>query len=263
MPRRIKENGTPEPARLRDPTLSFEVRDSKIEGIGFFCPPLKLHSLREHLSTLTLVSSADPAGFNFPNFVKNIRGLKYVAIGGLELEVLFTRSSAFLIFQGLPGRLASLEDIFGGGPLSRVNLLSSHDGPMTSLCRLTGQELRALLGAASQNASGGFLSGSLLPSDSSTDVDPKEFRERLKQCSVVSADSGFSLDEFANSVSLVSVFHDESDAAYFVIALEKTETVYSLYVNVHAPPANEENPMVARLQLGADSCMLFRADVIG
>lgn len=252
-----------EPARTRDPTLSFEVRDSHVDGIGFISPPLRLYALKEHLSTLTLVSSADPAGFNFENFIRNIRGIKYACIGGLELEILFTRSSAFLTFQGLPGRLKDLEDVFGDGPLSRVSLLSSQDGPMITVCRISGRELRALLGSASTNASGGFMSDSLLPSESSADVDPAVFRERMRQCSVVSAERGFDLDAFVSGICMVSVFHDETEAGFFVIGLEKSETVFSLYVNVHAPPANEENPMVARLQLGQDSCMLFRADVIG
>jgi hypothetical protein len=249
--------------RNTDATLSFGIAEPRLDEIGFISPPLKLYSLKEHLSRFTIVNSADSAGFNFENFVRNIRGIKYVALEGMELEVLFTRTSAFLTFQGLPGKLKALEPIIGGEPLSRVSLASSKDGSFISLCRLTGRELRTLLEVAARGASGTLASGSLLPAESATDVDPGHFRENLRQCSVVSSDGVFNLESFAKGINIVSVFRDEQDAGYFVIGMKDDDNVYSLYVNVHAPPANEQNPMIARLKFNNDSCTLYRVDVIG
>jgi hypothetical protein len=257
--------GIPRKAKPRDcdATLSFGVNEPKLDEIGFISPPLKLYALKEHLSRFSLVNSADSAGFNFENFVRNIRGIKYVELEGVELEVLFTRTSAFLTFHGLPGKLKSLENLIGHEPLSRASLASSKDGSFITICRLNGRELRALLGAASRNASGTFMSGSLLPSESAMDVDPAEFGDKLRQCSVVSSDGQFDLEAFSKAVNIVSVFRDEQEAGYFVIGMKDDEAVYSLYVNVHAPSANEQNPMIARLKYNNDSCTLFRDDVIG
>jgi len=251
------------PSRETDATLSFGVREPKLDEIGFISPPLRLYALKEHLSRFSLVNSADSAGFNFDNFSRNIRGMKYVALDGMEFEVLFTRSAAFLTFHGLPGKLKSLEAHIGRGPLSRVSLATSKGGEFITICRLTARELRALLGAAAINASGTFMAGSLLPSESDADISPARFREKLGQCAVVSSDGPFDLGAFAKGVNVVSVFRDEQDAGYFVIGMKEDDTVYSLYVNVSAPPANEQNPMIARLKYNNDSCILYRVDVIG
>ncbi|MFH0885032.1 MAG: hypothetical protein V1861_04940 [Candidatus Micrarchaeota archaeon] len=249
--------------RDRDATLSFGVIEPRLDEIGFISPPLKLYSLKEHLSRFTLVKSSDSAGFNFENFVRNIRGIKYVELYGIEFEVLFTRTSVFLTFHGLPGKLKALENILGPEPLSRANLASSNDGSCITICRLTGRELRMLLGAVAVNASGTFKTDSLLPSETARDVDPAEFCKKLRQCSVVSSDGEFDLESFAKGVNIVSVFRNEEDAGYFIIGMVDDEAVYSLYVNVHAPGASERNPMIARLKYNNDSCALFRVDEIG
>jgi hypothetical protein len=263
MDPRQKKPGGGACARIPDATLSFGVHDPHLEGASFISPPLRLYALRQHLANFTLAHSNDAAGFNFENFTRNVRGMKYLELEGQGYEVLFTRSAAFLTFHGAPGGLLAISHIIGDEALSRVNVASGKGPELLTICRITGRELGALLAASTRDRTGPFNPDSILPSDPARDVDPAEFREKMANCSVVSSDGQFDLAAFSARINIVSVFLDENDAGYFVIGMRGDESVYSMYVNVNAPSLHEENPIVARLRYNNDSLTLFRVEVIG
>jgi hypothetical protein len=260
---RMKKPGDGACARMSDPTLSFGVHDPHLDKAAFISPPLRLYALRQHLSKFTLVHSNDAAGFNFENFIRNIRGLKFLELEGQGYEVLFTRSAAFLTFHGPPGVLRAISHLIGDEALSRVNVATGKDGEMLTMCRISGRELGALLAASAKGRIGPFNADSILPTDPARDVDPAEFRAKMSHCSVVSSDGRFDLASFAAGINIVSVFLDENDAGYFVIGMKGDESVYSMYVNVNAPALHEENPIICRLKYNNDSIVLFRVEVIG
>jgi len=263
MAPRQKKAQDGEGAKRPDATLSFGVRDPQLDSANFISPPLRLFTLKQHLSGFTLIHSKDSAGFNFENFINNIRGMKHVELGEQGYEILFTRTAAFLTFWGIPGSLRAISHIIGAEALGRVNIASGKNAEMLTICRITGKELGALLYASSSGRSGSFKPDSILPSDPAKDVDPAEFGRKMGQCSVVSGEAGFDLASFASRINVVSMFQDESDSGYFVLGMKGDESVYSIYVNVHAPPVSEQNPIVARLRFNNDNLTLFRVDVIG
>ncbi len=263
MAQGFRKGGGEKPKRDCDATLSFGVRDPKIEQASFISPPLKLYSLKQHLSGFSLLHTKDPAGFNFENFSRNIRGIKYILLEGESFEVLFTRTSAFLTYHGLPGKLQLLEKIIGHEVSGRVSIAASKEGSTLTICRITGRELGLLLEAASAGAGGGPATDSILPDESAEYVAPAEFRVKLSRCRVLSCEDGFSMESFASRINVVSVFRDEEDAGYFVIGLRNEDLVYSMYVNVAMPPVNEQNPLVCRMKYGEDECQVFRMNVVG
>ncbi|MEW6036624.1 MAG: hypothetical protein AB1529_08495 [Candidatus Micrarchaeota archaeon] len=259
MPDEKKKDGAARRPREADSTLTFTLKDPKLEEIPFNAPPLRLYTLRQHLESYALERSSDPAGFNFDNFVRNVRGLKQVRLGGNVLDVLFTRSSAFITYSGTPEQMGAIPEL-SAIDMSKVSVASAPDGRTLTILRVSGKELRGVLNAPSGVAKKGY--DGLLPPDGAEQVDLEELKSKLRGCSVVSSEDGFDLADFSRRVMLASVFRDEGDIPYLVIGLDGDELVYSAYVNASSQHS-QANPMVCTLKYKDDTCVVFRVEVVG
>jgi hypothetical protein len=254
-----KRGSQPRAPREADATLSFTLKDPKLEEISFKSPPLRLYALKQHLESFTLERSSDPAGFNFDNFVKNVRGLKQVRLGSEVLDVLFTRSSAFIMFAGAPENMRAIPEL-SHIDMSKVSVATGPEGRTLTILRVSGKELRGVLNSPAGAAKKGY--DGLLPPDAGDQVDLEELKSKLKSCSVVSCEDGFDLPEFSRRVTLASVFRDEGDIPYLVIGLDGDDLVYSVHVNAPPPPGHA-NPMVCALKYKDDTAVVFRVEVVG
>ncbi len=252
------KGGKPDP----DATLAFGIHEPAVDLPAALPSTLRLYSLKQHLSRFSLTHTSDSAGFSFENFVRNLKGQRNLGLAGERYDILFTRSSAFLSYEGLPGRLKALGCLLNPDWEKRISVATSPEGKMQTFCRLRAAELGALL-KASENARSALPPDSFLPEDASGEIDAGEFRARLSRCEIVSSVPSFDPMAFISDIGVVSVFNDEEDSAFLVLGMKTDGMVYTVYVNVLAPPANEQNPLLCRMRYGQDTLAIYRIEVIG
>ncbi|MFZ5501098.1 MAG: hypothetical protein ACOY58_04205, partial [Candidatus Micrarchaeota archaeon] len=142
----------------------------------------------------------------------------FITLGRQEVDLFFTRSSAFLVFHGLPdfgflkerypavdftGKVSIAKPIFEGVPIA--------------LIRLTGAELNALLSPQSVNDP----MEQELSSQSLTLLS-----DMLGQCQIESAKPGFSISPFINMVELCRHLDDGTGARCYFVALKGEDSAY-------------------------------------
>lgn len=240
-----------------DSTLVFGVRDPQLDQFKFISPPLRLYGLRQHLSTFSVVKSDDPLVFKFKSFIKNIGGLKCVSLSGRDMEVVFTGTSAFLLFEGRPAGLKAFPELVGVNQDKHTALVDPNDQFLTIL-RLTAAELASILRAS--QAAPAQASESIIPPEGEADLDG--LRRKLRSAVILKAEKGFDIQRFAANMDLASVFRDDKDAPCLLISLEGEGVVYTLHVNSE-PKGRASNPLVCRFVYGEELCALYRMDVIG
>jgi len=248
--------------RDADATLQFGLRAPAVDGSAAQAPPLRLYSRRQHLSRFIQASTTDTAGFRFDNFVRNLKGMRTVVLEGEPYDILFTRSSAFLSYEGLPGKLALLSGIISPDSRLRISVATSPEGGILTLCRLSARDLKAVLGA-SEGPKASLSEGEFLHGDDRQEIDAPSFREKMRRCEILSTGPEFDARAFVESIDVVSVFRDERGSGYLVIGVKGDDTVYAIHVNATAPPVDDQNPLVCRMRYGNDAIAIFRIDVIG
>ncbi len=241
------------PPRLRVNTLDFPSEDPKLDSISFVSARLRLYSLRQFLSSFSLVKSDDPNGFRFDSFIRNLAGLKTLALSGTDYDFARTGHGIYLVCPD-PTAAAALSSVTG------VDLKKSSEvsngKELLSIVRLSSSEM-AMIEALSCSPKPSRMS--IVPDSVRSAVDIADFRTKLAGCKPISGE-GFDPLSFSGTVVDAGIFNDDQDRLHYALATSDG-TSYALYVNSN-PHEHSENPLVFVGRYALDVCYLYRLEVV-
>ena len=235
-------------SRLEDQTISFTVRDSRIDKIRPDTPTSKIAKIVAHLSEYELVrrEAREKSGLlesdsdrtlelDYERYKMSVSGTEMLPIEGARLILTLTRNNLILLSDKPP---ETLHDLLEG--LMEVNLKINWDlrhkttGKMRYLIRITFDDWAKIKNAFAQKQT---VLKTLMPQVGTT-VDLKEFIAALKSCDMVSGKVGdLTLAEFADTIKYAQPLEDEEDIPHYML-LDGYSKLYRLYVN--QPPLNPE-----------------------
>ncbi|MFH0737461.1 MAG: hypothetical protein V1827_02095 [Candidatus Micrarchaeota archaeon] len=225
-----------------DPTLEFKVPDPKIERLANLAPDKEPHQIRrfqDHFKGYRLVHSNDPEKLDFDHFVKNIRAGGFITLCGTEVDVFFTRTAAFVVFEDLPdfGRLnQSFPRIDFVG---KTSIVEPEDTPEKN-GTAEGKEERPTFALIRANSSELVEMMAARPPGESRDLIPaeieklriEEVREMVLRSSVQVLEPGFDPAAFCERIAICSELVDgEGEKSYYIAlkdSLERVEDSYSI-----------------------------------
>ena len=260
-------------ASRSDATLAFMLPEPSLEGpraedAGFISAPLKLYSLKQQLSRFRIYQSNDTAGFNYDNFVKNIRRMSYGTIGGLSFDILATRHSYFLTINGEPQRLIAVASMLRKDASDRLSVAKADDGELLSVLRLDSEERKAITKALSGRLKSGTTSEFFI-SPEAQNVGMSDLKNKLNEIasrapgrSITASEAGFDLAEFCSRIEAATLYKDEKDMPFLEMDLKGDALMYHLYVNSKPSQSTSQNPMVCTLQYNKDVITVYRIEVV-
>ncbi len=231
----------PAPARVRESTLTLTLPDPKIDKFDFMNASLRLHSMRQYLSSFSIAEDHDRSGLDYQVFLKHMIGIKTLKLDGAKLDFVKTTSAIFLVadrVETMDAVASSLPDLDAG----RRYVLS--DGKeRIHLCRFTGQEFERIEKGAKES------------------VDVPELRAMLGGTKPLVNGAPFDVAAFSAGIKGASVYKDDQDRTHYILDHDDGAT-YTLYSGVN-PNEREENPLVYVGTAGKTNYYVFRVEVIG
>jgi len=182
-------------------------------------------------------------GFNFRGFVKNLRGMGKVEIGGVRIYALLTRHNAFLLSNLVAEELHDL--IQGFMALNLAARATLRDGDKRRfLFRVESSQLERLRTIANEDR--------MLSAHGFSFADLGQFRQRL--AGVTALDGDLDVAAFAATVQSVSnLYVGPRQEQYHQLVAGEPPLSYQLFI---APPV--EIPGAIRLAFGGMALRLLR-----
>ncbi|HEY3448595.1 MAG TPA: hypothetical protein VGK67_19720 [Myxococcales bacterium] len=208
-----------------DSTMMVQIPDDP--GIGKLQAELPQDNLGAMQKVLARceVSHVSPAltGFNFKNFVQNLKGISKVELGEVKLYALLTRHNAFILANLIAEQLHDL--VKGLMDLHLGDRIMLKDGDKVRyLYKVPSQQMERLRTIANQNR--------LLTANGFPFRDLAQFRQKLGACV---APVGFEeLRSFAARVMAVSSLYTDRDSNGYHLLMLNDGMAWQLFVNPKA-----------------------------
>lgn len=231
----------PGPARVRESTLSLTLPDPKIDKFDFLNASLRLHSMRQFLSSFAILEDHDRSGLDYQVFLKHMIGMKELKLDGVKLDFVKTTSAIFLVAEK-PETIDAVAAALPQLDLKRRYVLADGDARI-HLCRFNGLEFEGIEKAAKES------------------VDIPELRAMLSRTQPLVNGSPFDVAAFTVGIKGASLYKDVQDRTHYILDHEDGNT-YTMYSGVN-PNEREENPLVYVGTSGKTNYYVFRVEVIG
>lgn len=171
------------------------------------------------------VTHVSPAlqGFNFKNFVKNLKGISKVELGDVKLYALLTRNNAFILANLIAEKLHDL--VKGLMDLHLGDRIMLKDGDKVRyLYKVPSAQMERLRTIANQNR--------LVAATGFPFKDLAQLRQKLAQCPTP---AGFEeMPAFARRIAAVSSLYQDKDGNGYHLLVLDDGMAWQLYVNPKA-----------------------------
>ncbi|MEW6748863.1 MAG: hypothetical protein AB1295_04110 [Candidatus Micrarchaeota archaeon] len=210
----------------RDPAID------RLAAAALLRRPMDFIQYREYLSRFVMVTPAAITELDFKALSRNIRAVAHVQLSSQEADVIFTRSSAFMVFRGLPD-FSHLNGLVPGTNFSNRSILAVSKEEKVCVVQMDSAELAAVLALstlsmpekAGEEARG--VPKEAMPIGEKTLQDVAELKSRLLRWGVEYTDPGFDLRAFIHAIAVCREFDNGNYSKCYVVALQD-DRVYSI-----------------------------------
>ncbi len=239
-------SGRPTLTTPDDATLMVQAHDPGLERLMGELSAENLSAMQGVLARCEVEHVAPGSafeGFNYRGFVRNLRGMGKVEIGGVRIYALLTRHNAFLLSNQVAEELHDLVRGFMALNLTARAILRDGD-KRRFLFRVESGQLERLRTIANEDR--------MLSAHGFSFVDLGQFRQRL--ASVTALDGDLDVAAFAATVESVSnLYVGPRQEQYHQLVAGEPPASYQLFI---APPV--EIPGAIRLAYGGTALRLLR-----
>jgi hypothetical protein len=216
-------------------------------------PAKNLGAIRARLERCTVVPGSNSSGINFDPFVKNLRGMSQITIGGIPLIILRTRSTLTVLSNRSPEDLYEVAQALMSVDFKRRCQLEREDSKIMYLCRISRTELNILMQTAAQARAVPEPEETIEPSSDGV-VKFDQLKAKLAKCNVVVSPEApnFNPRLFASGLRFAASFQDENEERYYYLVVGDAEIAYRLHVN----PKKNGDLGATVLSYQDDTCML-------
>lgn len=192
---------------------------------------------QRYLARFDMVSPESRTNLNFMTLSKTLRAVTHVDLGRMKADILFSRSTAFLVFDALPdfGKLKALVpsvDFTDRATLAvcgreRICILQVNSTELATLLTLS-----VLSSPRPVDEGGKAVPKEAMPIGEMTIRQAMEMRARMGNWKVEYSTPGFDFEAFRKKIEICKDFHGRNGSIVYVVALSDGP-VYS--INYHTP----------------------------